>query len=297
MKRILLILALLVSMTAVKAEWTVETVPNPRNTDAQAYVANPDLILTTEDVAKLTKVSQMLYEYSGVELVTVVVDNIGDDLDAFDFSIDLFNLWGIGDKSTNTGVLIFLAVQQRAVEIRTGDGMEGLLPDITCGNILDNYAIPSFLEGEWGEGLVKSAVAIYNRLTTDEARAELLLGYKPQEATESPWKGWSIFSIAVLIIGLLVHVSRAKCPECHTRDTKCKDTVEHRATYTSTGLGTHHYTCRRCGHSWEVPYVIDKLVKSSSSGSGGGWSSGGSRSSGGSFGGGHSSGGGAGRRF
>ncbi len=284
--------------SAMADAWMVQTVPNPRNTNAKAYVANPDNILTEEDIAKLDKISSTLYQYTGVELVTVVLDDIGDAT-AFDFSYDLFNLWGIGDKDKNTGVMLFLAVKSREVEIRTGGGMEGLLTDYDCGEILDQYVIHFFREGNWGDGLVSGATAIYQELMTDEARAELLLGYKPAEVSESPWDGLSLISLLLLLLALIVHFCSAKCPKCAFRDAKCKDTVEIRPTYTSKGAGTHHYTCRNCGHEWTVPYTIARLVEASSSSSYGGGGS--SRSYGGSsrgsFGGGRSYGGGAGRRF
>ncbi|MBQ4507951.1 MAG: TPM domain-containing protein [Paludibacteraceae bacterium] len=284
--------------SAMADAWMVQTVPNPRNTNAKAYVANPDNILTEEDIAKLDKISSTLYQYTGVELVTVVLDDIGDAT-AFDFSYDLFNLWGIGDKDKNTGVMLFLAVKSREVEIRTGGGMEGLLTDYDCGEILDNDVLSFFRQGDWGGGLVSGATAIYDALTTDDARAELLLGYKPAEVSESPWDGLSLISLLLLLLALIVHFCRPKCPHCAFRDAKCKNTVEIRPTYTSKGAGTHHYTCRHCGHEWAVPYTIAKLVEASSSSSYGGGGS--SRSYGGSsrgsFGGGRSYGGGAGRRF
>ena len=298
MKKILPVLFLLALAGSAMADaWMVQTVPNPRDTNAKAYVANPDNILTEEDIAKLDKISSTLYQYTGVELVTVVLDDIGDAT-AFDFSYDLFNLWGIGDKDMNTGVMLFLAVGSREVEIRTGGGMEGLLTDYDCGEILDNDVLSFFRQDDWGGGLVSGATAIYDALTTDEARAELLLGYKPAEVSGSPWEGWSFISLLVLMFSFLVHFCRPKCPHCAFRDAKCKDTVEIQPTYTSKGAGTHHYTCRHCGHEWAVPYTIAMLVKASSSGGSYRGSSGGyGRSSRGSFGGGRSYGGGAGRRF
>ena len=278
--------------------WTANAVPNPRETDAEAYVADPDNILTEDDITKLELISAELYKNTGVELVTVVLDDIGDET-AFYFSYDLFNLWGIGDKDKNTGVMLFLAVKSREVEIRTGGGMEGLLTDYDCGEILDQYVIHFFREGNWGDGLVSGATAIYQELMTDEARAELLLGYKPAEVSESPWDGLSLISLLLLLLALIVHFCSAKCPKCAFRDAKCRDTVEKKPTYTSKGAGTHHYTCRHCGHEWAVPYTIARLVEASSSSSYGGGGS--SRSYGGSsrgsFGGGRSYGGGAGRRF
>ena len=288
------ILVLCLFALGVQAQYTVATVPNPRNTDAEAFVANPDGIISADCAADLTQISQLLYEQTGVELVYVVVNSIGYE-DAFDFSLDLFNTWGIGDKEKNRGVLIFMSMEYHDIQIRTGGGVEGLLPDGICSDIIWGDMVPEFRDNNYERGLINGAIAIYEQLTTDEAQAELLLGYKAEPVSESPFKGLSILSLIVLLITFISYLVKPKCPNCTKKDNKCKNEVINHATYSAAGNGIHHYTCNRCGHKWDVPYTIAKLTPpSSSSRSGRSYSSG---RSGGSFGGGRSFGGGAGGRW
>ena len=297
-KRLHIILILCLLALGVQAQYTVSSVPNPRHTDAYAFVANPDGILSAECVGNLTKVSETLFETTGVELVTVVINSIGDE-DAFDFSLDLFNTWGIGDAEKNRGVLIFMSMEYHDIRIVTGGGVEGLLPDATCSDIVWDIMVPEFRDGKIEKGLLEGAIAIYEDLTTDEAQAELLLGYQKEPVSESPFKGLSIISLIVLIFTLLGHWMQPKCPNCHKRGSTKKDEVLHHATYAAAGEGVHHYTCNHCGHKWDKPYSIAKLVPySSSSSSSRSYSRGGYGSrGGGSFGGGRSFGGGAGGRW
>ncbi len=296
-KKLYIAMFLCLCISSVQAQYTVETVPNPRHTDAEAYVANPDGIISSDCVNNLTQISQMLYEQTGVEVVYVILNGIGYE-DAFDFSLDLFNTWGIGDKEKNRGVLVFMSMEYHDIQIRTGGGVEGLLPDAKCSDIIWDEMAPEFRENNYERGLIRGAIAIYETLTTDEAQAELLLGYKAEPVSESPFKGLSIISLIVLLITYLTYLVKPKCPNCKMKDNKHKDEIINRATYSASGNGIHHYTCNRCGHKWDVPYTIAKLTPPSSSSSSGGRSYGGSsRSSGGSFGGGRSFGGGAGGRW
>ena len=83
-RHIFSILIMLLLCTTVHASYTPETVPHPRKTDARALVSNPDGILTADEQAAIQQVAQQLYENSGVEMVTVVLGDIGH-ADAFDF--------------------------------------------------------------------------------------------------------------------------------------------------------------------------------------------------------------------
>ena len=294
MRRLFLFFAVLCCLTMQAVVYTPETVPNPRANDTIAFVANPDNILSPEEVANIQTVAEALYCLAGVEMVTVALDDIGEAF-AFDFSVDLFNLWGIGDKETNTGVLIFFTMQQHDIRITTGKGLEGILTDAACSNIVYDNIIPLLREGRFGDGLLAGNKAVYNRLNNQKALEELLLGYRPKQPDEQPWKGLGIASFVIAILALLVYWAAPRCPKCKKKGAKTVDEVIVRATYTAAGRGIHHHTCLACGHKWDESYTIPKLTRSSSGGGssyGGGYSGGG-----GSFGGGSTSGGGAGGKW
>lgn len=305
MKRFFTTLALaFIACVAVMAEaYSPKTVPNPRTTDAHAYVCNPDTILTYEEVQKLQSIAEKVDSLAEVELVIVALRDIGDAT-PFDFALDLFNTWGVGNKEKNTGVMIFLTLQSgegRNIRIITGNGIEGLLPDGECSLVLDEM-IPELKES-YGQGMITGAKAIARRVTTDSARAELLLDNQLPEPTEAPW------STLALLLGLGgtgyagSYYLKRKCQMCNQRTLKQIDKhIVSKPTRTRTGKGVRTYRCQKCGHEFTEYYTIPRLSSPpSSSGGGGGFSSGGGGSSfgggGGSFGGGFSSGGGAGRSF
>ena len=288
-------LMLVLSLGVMAETYTPSSVPNPRATDATALVANPDHILTAEEQNAIQEVAEQLYDLTGVEMVTVVLDDIGDAF-AFDFCVELFNTWGIGDKETKTGVLVFFTMQQQDIRITTGTGLEGLLPDATCYDIMVEDIIPLLRQGRYGEGLLVGNQMVYKYLTTQHALEELMFGYRPKEPKESPWKGLSIFSLVIALISLLAYWAAPRCPVCKKKGAKTRDEVLVYASFTAPGRGIHHHTCVSCGHKWDEPYTIPKKTERSSY-SGSGSSSGGYGGGGGSFGGGSTSGGGAGGKW
>lgn len=173
MKRFLLFLSLLsCSLLCISAVYTPKSVPDPKRQGQDYYVSNPDKIISAEMVDSLNDVCIQLYDSTYVEMAVVAVSNIGD-LTPFEFGYKLFELWGIGGKERNTGVLITFVLDSHDIYINTGTGIEGVLPDATCRMVIDRCMIPEFKSGNYSEGLLAGAKAISTICTTGEAPEEL----------------------------------------------------------------------------------------------------------------------------
>ena len=77
-----------------------------------------------------------------------------------DFASRLFQKWGIGDKETDSGVLILVAIQERKARIEVGYGLEGIIPDAKAGRILDEVMLPFFRQQHYAEGIIKAVETI-----------------------------------------------------------------------------------------------------------------------------------------
>lgn len=181
------------------ATYNATTLPNPKNNGQDYYVCNPDNILSYSAVSQLNQLAKDLDKETEVELCTIVIENFDERTyaDANDFGVKVFNTWGIGKKSKNTGVLVLLVIDSRDIQIITGGGVEGLLPDITCGNIIDNH-IQYLSSGNYDSGLIAISQDITDYLTTDLAKAELLLGWTPK--THNPISEWYFTCGFILLI-------------------------------------------------------------------------------------------------
>ena len=314
MRKFFTLLLASLSVWAYAVVYTPETVPNTKLDNQSFYVTDPDGLLQADEVEWLNKYAGQLEEETQVEVCVVALGSIGD-ADAFEFSYELFQRWGIGKKGQNTGVLMLFVYESHDIQIRTGTGIEGVLTDAKCNEIIQDM-IPAFRMGAYGSGLCTGMAEIYLACTEGEAPEELLNMRSAtnrgkyaddslsEEDKENRLMLGIVGSIVALIIGLTSfskwRENHRKCPECKKRQGKRMKTVtEMNANYKHGGKGYYIYQCAVCGHEWHEPWETPKLSESSSSSSSSSsrsssWSGSSSRSSGGSWGGGSTSGGGAG---
>ena len=308
MKRIKLIVSVLLLALVMQAkEYTPASLPNPKVQDRYNYVCNPDGIVETKEVLFLNRLARELEDSTSVELCVVTVESIGE-IEAFDFCYELFQRWGIGKEGKNTGVLLFLAVESRDIRIMTGGGIEGVLTDVVCNEIIQQTAVQPLRNGDYSEGLALSALRIYEICTNGSVPEELrnmisaTNRYQYTDKSEEDELFELLLAGGVVLLLLLftfaIVAIPKKCPRCGNRSMKkTGEQIINRATTRKEGLGVRTYYCKHCGYQEQKTYIIPKEVPAviiTGGGSRGGLGGG---SFGGGFGGGSTFGGGAGGKF
>lgn len=145
MKRITTSIILILSaILAFAKTYSVKDIPNVHVADRSRYVSNPDGILSPQAEQMLNDTLQSIWNKTSSEVVVVVVEQIDDDIDTF--ATELFSEWRIGKKDKSNGLLVLISRDDRKAVIRTGYGMEGLMPDIISGRIIRNIMAPNFRE-------------------------------------------------------------------------------------------------------------------------------------------------------
>jgi uncharacterized protein len=150
----------------------VADVPNPRR-GHNGWVSDPSQALGAS-AAAIEKQLEALHQATAAEVAVAVVPSIGDAVPR-DFATELFKHWGIGRKGHDDGVLVLHVLDQRRVEIETGYGSEGVLPDVKCAWLIREVALPAFRDGELGRGHEALARGIDHALRNPEATREQLL--------------------------------------------------------------------------------------------------------------------------
>lgn len=276
--------------------WTPENLPMVHLQDARRYVCNPDGILSQEAVDSLDRELALLEKETGVQTVAIVVGHIEGD-DPYSFGQALADKYGIGHKGRDDGLIVLLCTLDRSYSILTGDGLEGVLPDVVCHRVEQNVMVPLLKKSEWSEAMLATIHALDRCIRQDP---EMSAYTQEEDEDDDAW----ISGLAVLIMlgGFLavMHKSRRKCPKCGKRKLKYIN-KEHLKAGKKRILRTS-YICKKCGHSGY--FDQDETTYYDGSGYGGGIGGGyvgggfsGGHSSGGSFGGGHFGGGGASGRF
>jgi len=153
MKRILFLLICFLPLCAFSIEYTVNTVPKPKNAYENGFVSNPDGILKAETVSKLNQYLDALNKETTAEVTVVALNSIGS-AEINSFATELFVLWKIGKAKKDNGLLILFVLDQRKIKFETGYGLEGILPDAICKRIQKQTITPEFKAGNYDAGIL-----------------------------------------------------------------------------------------------------------------------------------------------
>jgi uncharacterized protein len=216
-------------------------------------------ILSGEQADVLERKLVDLDNNTSTQIAVVIVPSLGGN-DISDFNVKLLRAWGVGGKKNNNGVVVLISVEDknRKINIATGYGVEGALPDILCKRIIEDEFIPSFKGNDYYRGIDKGTTAIVKAVQGE---------YNVKRDTSNKGGGSKFIFIFVLIIIFLILSRRG-------------------------GGNSGTFMSRRGQTGIGNALLINSLF---GGGGGGGWSGGGGDSGGGfgGFGGGSGGGGGA----
>jgi uncharacterized protein len=100
---------------------------------------------------------------TGPQLQFLVVRSLeGEPIE--DYSMRVAEAWKIGSRGRDDGVLVTVAVEDRAARIEVGGGLEGALTDAQASRIIRGTLVPAFQAGRYGDGLYATGVQILSTL-------------------------------------------------------------------------------------------------------------------------------------
>ena len=171
--RICLLLLLLLSGLRGSAQpYTVETIPNPKQSSSPDYVSNPDHILSADAVMQINAILRTLEDSTTTQVAVVCVNTIGEAVPK-DFATALFKKWGLGYQQKNNGLLVLLVKDQHRIEMETGYGLEGILPDAVCKRIQVEKMVPQAKTGDFDGALIEGSKEIARLISEPAAKAEV----------------------------------------------------------------------------------------------------------------------------
>lgn len=123
-----------------------------------------EAILSEPEEAELEKIIKAHEVVASDQIVIVTVASIEPYSDIDQYSLDLANEWGCGQKEKNNGILIAVSRHLRAMRIQNGHGIENRLTDGETKSIIDSIMIPRFKQGDYYQGLKNGVEAIVDEL-------------------------------------------------------------------------------------------------------------------------------------
>jgi uncharacterized protein len=258
--------ALVLFLIAALSAEPLTSIPNPRSRDG-TWVTDMPGMLRAETVAQLNSAIGDLERTTGIEMAVVVIGSL-DGLSVEEAASRLFDLWGIGKKKQDNGLLLLWSTGDRRVRVEVGYGLEGVLPDGKVGAILDSYVMPQFRSGTFDEGLMAGVDALAKAIRSEP----VALSSPTSESYESGGPG-----IGAIVIGLLGAIPaglgsilgfrkwrrhrRRRCPACDTRmvrlDEGADDALIEKGQQAEERVGSVDYDvwkCEACSHHFTLRY-------------------------------------------
>ncbi|MBN2403245.1 MAG: YgcG family protein [Spirochaetes bacterium] len=81
-----------------------------------------------------------------------------------DYAVKVFEVWKLGQKGKDNGILIIVVPNERRMRIEVGYGLEGTMTDLMAGRIIQNIMTPRFKDGDYNNGIIEGARAVIDVL-------------------------------------------------------------------------------------------------------------------------------------
>jgi len=147
-------------IAAVAAAW-IAFAAAPAAAMAQAQQAVPalesrvtDLVgtLTPAQRAGLEEKLAAFEARKGAQIAVLIVPTTQPEA-IEQYSIRVVDAWKLGREKPDDGALLLVAMQDRALRIEVGRGLEGALTDLVANRIIDETITPRFREGDFAAGI------------------------------------------------------------------------------------------------------------------------------------------------
>ncbi len=158
--RLLIVLFVLASLARPVSAVEVEDLNPP---PAGSWVVDSVNLLDPAQLRALDELGDRLKAERGAELAVVVVRTVGAR-EPRDFAVSLFNRWGVGERRWDNGLMILVALEDRAAEIVLGDGVAGAVDQRRSEEVMQQVMLPRFRAGEPGLAIVDGARACAERI-------------------------------------------------------------------------------------------------------------------------------------
>jgi uncharacterized protein len=171
------------------------------------YVNDYADVLSSSARAQLTALCTEVNDKAKAQIFVVTVPSLnGQSVE--DYSLDVATKWGVGPKQTSSGVLIFLAVNDRKYWTQIGYGLEPILPDGKVGGF-GREAVPYLRDKNYDAAVMLMTRRIADVIAQD--RGVTLSGQPPPRPRsdgsghdESGWLGLVLLGVFIFFMYAMI---------------------------------------------------------------------------------------------
>lgn len=163
-------------------------------------------MLSSQEVNALEQKLVAFNDSTSTQIAVVTVTDL-NGYDIADYAQRLAEKWGIGQKGRDNGVLVLVKAKTAGsngeVFVAQGYGLEGVIPDITAAEIIDQEIVPAFRNGDYYGGIDRATNTLMSL-----ARGEFTAEQYGQRGRSTKKDGPGSLFVIIFIVILITILSR-----------------------------------------------------------------------------------------
>ena len=165
---------------------------------------------TKKKIYNLNKQLAASTEGAQLEVVTVKELPGGEDIESY--ANKIFNQLGIGDKTQNNGVLYLIALDDREFRLEVGYGLEGLIPDATADDIINNDdVVDLFKDKNYSKGINQVVGEVFDLMNTTALIDSQIAQVKSKKSNLNLlYWGLRIFFVVMILVAIVTIISLSR---------------------------------------------------------------------------------------
>lgn len=159
-------------------------------------------LLSPADKQAISQQILKLHDSGKAQIGVIIVPTTGQE-GIFGFAMRAAEQWQLGSAKQDNGLLMAIAVNDHRIQILSGYGLEGVLPDIVLSRIIRNQITPYFKQNQYAQGIQSGLNEIEKVLNMDPevaAKAAQELKERQEQALHEQQAKQKTFSTALIIL-------------------------------------------------------------------------------------------------
>ncbi len=161
----------------------------------KTHVTDLTQTLSPEEQSQLDAKLVAFEQEKGSQIAVLIVPTTQPEV-IEQYSIRVVDVWKLGRKKVDDGVLILVAKNDRKMRIEVGYGLEGAIPDLNAKRVIDEVMKPKFKQGDYFGGINAATDSIISMISGEALPAPTSNSYSDNNASPAPF-GIIIFAIIV----------------------------------------------------------------------------------------------------
>ncbi|MDB6021682.1 MAG: hypothetical protein JWQ04_1539 [Pedosphaera sp.] len=176
--------------------WAAEVIPPapPDYFNDYAHVTSP------ATASRLDRELRDFEKQTSSQLLVAIYPKMQSDSSIEDYAVRVYRAWKVGLKGKDNGAVLLVFVQDHKMNITTGYGLEGAMPDVICKRIIADEIAPHFKQGDYDGGLTAGVAAMMAAAKGEYKGTGQTVAQAKQRKQNRNSGIWTIVGIIILIL-------------------------------------------------------------------------------------------------